>query len=202
VRNCEDYVLHTANKKHIKNLVQLQVRTQLTLDQALQQQAKGEEDLSENWIAEAEATLSGVQRILEAASAESETALRPFKGKGSTSKPWNKTVPRPTLVEKAREAVRSYLLTAEMLSPEKAPLNTLSVAHALGFNRKTLKKYGLDVEIARASERQARNGNISPHDSERRSYADKLHQRDSEIEASAARLWFRRSAWQRETPSA
>jgi hypothetical protein len=83
VRNCEDYVLDTANKKHIKNLVQLQVRTQLTLDQALQQQAKGEEDLSENWIAEAQATLNGVQRILEAASAESETALRPFKGKGS-----------------------------------------------------------------------------------------------------------------------
>jgi hypothetical protein len=92
-------------------------------------------------------------------------------------------VPRPTLVEKAREAVRSYLLTAEMLSPEEAPLNTLSVAHALGCNRKTLKKYGLDVEIARASERQARNGKISPCDSERRSYADKLHQRDSEIEA-------------------
>jgi hypothetical protein len=131
------------------------------LDQALQQQAKGEEDLSENWIAEAQATLNGVQRILEAASAESETALRPFKGKGSHFE-----AVETDMVEKAREAVRSYLLTAEMLSPEEAPLNTLSVAHALGFNRKTLKKYGLDVEIARASERQARNGKISPRDSE------------------------------------
>ena len=48
-----------------------------------QQQEKGEEDLTENWIAEAEATLNGVQRILEAASVEPETALRPFEGKGS-----------------------------------------------------------------------------------------------------------------------
>ena len=83
VKDCEDYVLDTANKKHINNLVQLQIRTQLTLDQGLQQQAKGEQDLSENWIAEAQATLNGVLRILEAASSESETALRPFKGKGS-----------------------------------------------------------------------------------------------------------------------
>ena len=96
-------------------------------------------------------------------------------------------MPRPTLDEKACEAVRSYLLIAEMQSPEEAPLNTLSVAHQLGFNRKTLKKYGLDVEIARAYEGQARNGKMSPRDSERRSYADKLHQRDCEIEAMRQR---------------
>ncbi len=83
VKDCEDYVLDTANKNHISNLVQLQTRTELILDRARQQKAKGEEDLSENWIAEAEATLNGVQRILEAASVEPASTVRPFKGKGS-----------------------------------------------------------------------------------------------------------------------
>ena len=83
VKDCADYVLDTANSDHVNNLVQLQVRTQLTLDQALQQRAKGEADLSENWIAEAEATLTGVQRILAAASIQPKAAVRPFAGKGS-----------------------------------------------------------------------------------------------------------------------
>jgi integrase len=83
VKDCEDYILDTANKKHINNMVQLKIRTELALDQAFQQRAKGEGDLSENWIAEAEATLNGVQRILDAASLDPTTALRPFKGKGS-----------------------------------------------------------------------------------------------------------------------
>src|SRR5271157_2018469 len=82
-KDCEDYVLDTANAGHINNLVQLQVRTQLALDQALQQHAKGTLDVSENWIAEAQATLSGVRRILEAASAQPVAAVRPFSGKGS-----------------------------------------------------------------------------------------------------------------------
>jgi hypothetical protein len=94
--------------------------------------------------------------------------------------------------------------TYEMNVSSKSGTGNYRVLVALGFNRKTFKTYDLDVEIARASERQARNGKISPRDLERRPYADKLHQRDSEIEqyGSAARLWFRGSAWQRETPSA
>jgi hypothetical protein len=83
VKDCEDYVLDTANKGHINNLVQLQTRTELILDQARQQKAKGEEDLSENWIAETEATLSGVQRILDAASITTSGTVQPFKGKRS-----------------------------------------------------------------------------------------------------------------------
>ena len=69
VKDCEDYVLDTANKVHIANLVQLQTRTDLILDKARQRNATGEEDLSESWIAEAEATLAGVHRILAAAAA-------------------------------------------------------------------------------------------------------------------------------------
>jgi integrase len=87
VKDCGDYVLDTANSTHITNLVQLQVRTKLTLDQARQQQGKGEEDLSENWIAEAEATLNGVQGILEVASTQPSTTIQPFKNKGSHFEP-------------------------------------------------------------------------------------------------------------------
>jgi hypothetical protein len=76
-------VLDTANKGHINNLVQLHTRTELILDQARQQKSRGEEDLSENWIAEAEATLSGVQRILFAASTQPPGTVRPFKDKAS-----------------------------------------------------------------------------------------------------------------------
>ncbi|MGA1981112.1 MAG: hypothetical protein ABSG84_01455 [Acidobacteriaceae bacterium] len=83
VKDCEDYVLDTANQTHISNLVQLQSRTEIILDQARQQQAKGEQDLSENWIAEAEATLTGVQHILNAASAVAAGRVQPFKGKRS-----------------------------------------------------------------------------------------------------------------------
>lgn len=43
-------------------------------------------------------------------------------------------------------------------SAEDAPLKTMAVARQVGFNRKTLKKYGLDAEIARASEEQRHNG--------------------------------------------
>jgi hypothetical protein len=83
VKDCEDYVLDTSNKIHITNLVQLQARTELILDQARQQRAKGEDDLSENWIAEAEATLTGVRHILTAAEMDPATNLQPFKGKRS-----------------------------------------------------------------------------------------------------------------------
>src|SRR5215469_15339264 len=97
-----------------------------------------------------------------------------------TSQPWSETLPRPKLEQRVRDAVRSYLLAAETLCAAEAPLNTLAVARRVGFNRKTLKKYGLDAEIARASEKQERNGKISARKSEWRSYADTLHERDCE----------------------
>ncbi|MGA1981111.1 MAG: hypothetical protein ABSG84_01450 [Acidobacteriaceae bacterium] len=86
-----------------------------------------------------------------------------------------------------RKAVREYLLTAEAQSPEQAPLNTLAVAKLLSFDRKTLKKYGLDRDIAAAAERQARNGKLSPKEIERRSINDMLRDRDQEIDAMRRR---------------
>lgn len=96
-------------------------------------------------------------------------------------------MPRPSLKENVRKAVSDYLLVAETKSPEQAPLNTRAVAKLLSFDRKTLKKYGLDEEIAAASKRQARNGKISPKEMERRSMNDKLRDRDQEIDAMRCR---------------
>jgi integrase len=91
VKDCEDYVLDTSNKAHITNLVQLRTRTELILDQARQQKARGEQDHSDSWIAEAEATLNGVERILHAASTESQGIVRPFEGKGTQFQRANET---------------------------------------------------------------------------------------------------------------
>jgi hypothetical protein len=92
-------------------------------------------------------------------------------------------MPRPSLEENVRKAVREYLLTAETQSSQHAPLNTLAVAKLLNFDRKTLKKYGLDREIEVAARRQACNGKLSPRELERRSMKDMLRDRDQEINA-------------------
>lgn len=96
-------------------------------------------------------------------------------------------MPRPKLQEKVRAAVQEYLTSAETLSSEEAPLNVSAVAQHLGFNRKTLKKYGLDREIAEAAERQASHGRLSPKEMEQRSRTDMLRARDLEIEAMRRR---------------
>ena len=87
VNDCEDYVLDTSNQNHINGLVLLQVRTKETLDQALQQRAAGGDEHTENWIAAGEATLRGVDRILQSANASNGNLVRPFEGKRSHFKP-------------------------------------------------------------------------------------------------------------------
>ncbi len=94
---------------------------------------------------------------------------------------------RPKIEDKVRKAVQHYLLTAETLSPQEAPLNVVAVSKRLGFNRKTLVRYGLDSIIRDASDRQARNGKLSPREIERRSYADMVRDRDNEIAAMRRR---------------
>jgi hypothetical protein len=88
---------------------------------------------------------------------------------------------RPSIEEGVRKAVREYLLLAENLSAEEAPLNTLAVAARLNFDRKTLKKYHLDEDIAAASQRQASRGKPSPKEIEQRSIQNRLRARDEEI---------------------
>lgn len=92
-------------------------------------------------------------------------------------------MPRPSMENEVREAVRVYLATAVARSPEEAPLHVLAVAKQTGFDRKTLKKYGLDMEIAAAAAEQAKGRELSPRETQRRSQADALHDRDQEISA-------------------
>ena len=68
--------------------------------------------------------------------------------------------------------------TVVLKPAEEAPLNVLTVAKQTGFDRKTLKKYGLDIEIGTAAKAQAK---ASPRDASRRSPADSLRDRDQEI---------------------
>ena len=90
-------------------------------------------------------------------------------------------MPRPSVEEKVRLAVREYLVDAVKRSRSEAPLNVFAVAESTGFNRKTLKKYGLDVEIAVAAKNQAKGGKISAREAQQHSHADALRTRDQEI---------------------
>jgi hypothetical protein len=104
--------------------------------------------------------------------------------------------------EKVRDAVRVYLATAVAMSPEDAPLHVLAVAKQTGFDRKTLKKYGLDMEIAAAAEEQAKGPELSPREVQRRSQADALEIRKSPLCASVVSLSWHESASRKATPSA
>jgi len=83
VKDCDDYLFDTANAAHRQNLVQLQERTKLTLEQAEAEKARCGVDLSENWIADAKATLAGVERILSARPGGGASIVRPHAGKAS-----------------------------------------------------------------------------------------------------------------------
>jgi hypothetical protein len=72
-------------------------------------------------------------------------------------------------------------------SAEEAPLNVLAVAKQTGFDRKTLKKYSLDIEVGAAAKQQAQAGKLSLRETARRSQADSLVARDHEIAALRAR---------------
>ncbi len=91
-------------------------------------------------------------------------------------------MPRPSIEEKVRRAVREHLIDAVNSSSHDVPLNVLAVAARTGFNRKTLKKYGLDVEIAAAANAQAKDGKMSVR-GQQRSHTDALRARDEEISA-------------------
>jgi hypothetical protein len=96
-------------------------------------------------------------------------------------------MPRPSIEHVVRKAVDAYIAAALTKSADEAPLNVLAVARQTGFDRKTLKKYGLDTEIAAAAKRQARNGAASPREFTQRSQADALRNRDNEIAVLRAR---------------
>ncbi len=67
------------------------------------------------------------------------------------------------------------------MSAQEAPLNVLAVAKQTGFDRKTLKKYGLDIEVGKAAKQQVQAGRLSLRETARRSHIDALRDRDKEI---------------------
>ena len=96
-------------------------------------------------------------------------------------------MPRPPVEANVRRAVRDYLAAAMIKSAGEAPLNVLAVARQTGFDRKTLKKYGLDIEIAAAAKQQSTPDDLSQREVARRSQADALRDRDEQIAALRAR---------------
>jgi hypothetical protein len=92
-------------------------------------------------------------------------------------------VPRPPVEAEVRQAVTTYIAAAAIKPSEEAPLNVLAVAKQTGFDRKTLKKYGLDVEIGAAARAQAKSGKPTLRETQRRSQSDAIRDRDQEIEA-------------------
>jgi hypothetical protein len=92
-------------------------------------------------------------------------------------------LPRPPAENEVRKAVRDYLAAAVGKSAEDAPLNVLAVAKQAGFDRKTLKKYGLHLDVAAAAQAQSRGDKMSPRETEQRSHADALREREREIAA-------------------
>lgn len=83
VKDCDDYLFDTANQTHRQNLIQLRARTQQVLQNAEAQKSRGGVDLSESWIADARATLAGVDRILAADATGGATVVRPHAGRSS-----------------------------------------------------------------------------------------------------------------------
>jgi len=64
---------------------------------------------------------------------------------------------RPSIQSAVTEKVRAYIAKALQSSPKQMPLSTLAVAKAVGNDRRVLKKYRLDEEIAQAAKLQRRS---------------------------------------------
>lgn len=63
---------------------------------------------------------------------------------------------RPSIKVAVTEKVTRYIRQAVEPGAEKVPLTTLAVAKAVGHDRRVLKKYGLDVTIANAAAKRAK----------------------------------------------
>lgn len=87
LKDCNDFVHDTANADQRLQLVQLGNRTALALDQARRQRDRGEDDLSESWVADLEETQRGVAKVLSATPAADTTFVRPFVGAESRFQP-------------------------------------------------------------------------------------------------------------------
>jgi hypothetical protein len=111
---------------------------------------------------------------------------------------------RPSIRAVVIDKVSQYVKQAEAAPSNRFPLSVLAVATAIGHDRRVLKKYGLDVIIAKAAKRQAKRarsasseqrndveGRISAIRNERDKLADQVSSllaRAALIEGNAKRL--------------
>ena len=78
VKQCRDFLHDTGDSGQRRALIQLEERVTLALDQAEQQQAAGEADLSINWVADLRETSAGVRAILDAGATAPSQVVQPF----------------------------------------------------------------------------------------------------------------------------
>jgi hypothetical protein len=86
VKDCDDYLLDTATQMRPQSRA-TQAEDGAHFEPSFGTKGRGERDLSENWIAEARATLAGVQRVLSTKPLVCTTLVRPFRGSGSRFEP-------------------------------------------------------------------------------------------------------------------
>jgi hypothetical protein len=87
VKFCRDFLHDTADAGQRQQLIQLEARVGLVLDQAQRQHALGENDLAESWVAEAEETRAGIRAILATAPDPGATLVQPFSDRPSRFQP-------------------------------------------------------------------------------------------------------------------
>jgi hypothetical protein len=87
VKFCRDFLHDTTDAGQRQQLIQLEARVGLVLDQAQRQQAVGEDDLAESWVAEAEETRAGIRAILATAPQPGAPLIQPFSDRPSRFEP-------------------------------------------------------------------------------------------------------------------
>jgi len=94
---------------------------------------------------------------------------------------------RPSIQIAVTEKVKAYIETALKTSPQLMPLSTLAVANAIGNDRRVLKKYRLDEEIANAAKLQ-RRAHRTGADKARRTLDERLSALASERDQMAMQV--------------
>ncbi len=96
---------------------------------------------------------------------------------------------RHSQISEIRQAVRDYLASAVLKTPEDHPINVERVAADLKWSRTTVYKYNLDAEIKAAQTEQRKNAIRSGKLIEKQVYQDIIGdlRRDLEKEKSTVR---------------
>jgi hypothetical protein len=89
---------------------------------------------------------------------------------------------RPSEEERVRRLVSDDIARAKAAEPGQYPINLYAVSRRTGVHRATIKKYDLLELITRAAARQ-NSGRLTEAQRTRRDAADRLTEKDAELEA-------------------